>query len=378
MEELTINFISGPFLPIPPIKGGGVEVYLYNLSLVLSKKYKVRIYTRRYGGLKSHDKTGNLEIIRINGFEKRKNHLLELLKEFSFSFFVFFSIKKADINHFFHLKSFIFYLLRPNKGRSVVHLQIPFAGLTSKFLRFADIIVPNSEYTASHFKKIKAIKDNEMVVIPNGVDIKKFSEAKASEEIKERYRLTGYKIIGYVGRISKEKGIEYLIDAFRILKEKRDDVRLLLIGPYRKNEYGDPIFYAHLNSIIKIYNLEKYASFTGLMEHEKLPSYYASCDILCFPSDWEEPFGIVCIEALACGKPVIVTDSGAFREIITNGLNGFIVPKKDPSAITEKVMLLLNDDALRYKISTAALERAKSYSFNVIAQRYEELYKRLI
>ncbi|OGW73643.1 MAG: hypothetical protein A3J72_03190 [Nitrospirae bacterium RIFCSPHIGHO2_02_FULL_40_19] len=215
-----------------------------------------------------------------------------------------------------------------------------------------------------------------MVTVPNGVDVKQFKRGEGDDKVKRRYNLMDNKIVGYVGRISREKGIQHLIGAFKIVRDKRDDVKLLLIGPYLDSEYGDFIYYSDLVSKIRDYRIEDDAIFTGVIKHEELPPYYNACDILSFPSDCEEPFGIVSIEALACGKPVIVTDTGAFREIIRDGQNGFIVPKKNPHAIAEKIMLLLDDEALRKSISQAAAESAKYYSFESIAKRYEKLYEK--
>lgn len=377
MRDFTINFIAGPFLPIPPIKGGGVEAYLYRIALELSKKHKVRIYSRRYKGLKDREDMGNLEIVRIGGFDRTGDRFLDLLKEFLFGFFISLKIKKAAVNHFFHLRSFLVYLLKPKRDRSVVHLQVMFGGITARFLKFADAVVPSSDYTMNYFKERGYIRNGRIAVIPNGVDTEPFEKAKDDGRIRKMHRLTGHKIIGYAGRIAEGKGIEHLIDAFRILRAGRDDVKLLLIGPYHRAEYGDPTFYSNLVSVIRRCRLENEISFTGLVKYEELPGYYAVCDVLSFPSDVEESFGIACIEALACGKPVVVTDSSAFREIITNGADGFIVPRRDPSSIAQKISLLLNDGPLRNRISRAAAERARFYSFESIAARYEGLYKDL-
>lgn len=379
IKGLTINFIAGPYLPIPPLKGGGVEVYIYNLALELSRKYRVRIYSRRYKGLENHENIGNLEIIRISGFEKGDNSLLNLLKELAFGLTLFFNLKSADINHFFHLKSYLFYLACPHKAKDIVHLQTTFDGLTAGFLRFADSVIPVSNHVRDYFKENGYIRGDKTFVVPNGVDTERFKEPAGSDNlIRKRYDLKELKAIGYVGRISREKGIEYLIDAFKMLRDRRDDIKLFLIGPYHESEYGDPVFRSYLDKIIKGYHLEKDVYFTGLVQHEELPAYYAACDLVCLPSVWEEPFGITCIEALACGKVVIATDSGAFKEIIADRADGFIVPKKDPAAILERITLLLDDAALKERIQKAAAEKARFYSFKSIAKKYEEVYNRLI
>ncbi len=374
-KKLEINIIAGPFLPIPPLKGGGIEVYLYNLALELSKRHKVRIYSRRHDGLKKHECNGNLEIVRIGGFAKGGNDLLNFIKEIIFAASIFFALRRADINHFFHAKSFILSLAGPRRGSRIVHLQIPFAGFTSNFLKFADLLVANSDFVRGHFKKITGVPDEKIISIPNGVDIERFRTAGDAASVRRRYDLSGKKVIGYVGRIAPEKGIEYLIEAFRLLREKRVDMRLLLIGPYLISEYGDPIYHSRLMTMIDNYGLKDDVSFTGLVQHEELPNYYAACDVTVFPSDWEEPFGIVCIEALASGKPVIVTESGAFKEIVRNGINGYIVPKRDPISIAEKLTLFFNNESLAAEFSRIASESAKAYSFTAIAERYEKIYE---
>ena len=193
-----------------------------------------------------------------------------------------------------------------------------------------------------------------------GCDLKKFGREK---------RVEGYfgqeekKIILFVGRLVKIKGIEYLIDAM-----KNIDAQLIIVGegPLERE----------LKERAK--EIQEKVLFLGGKNHNELPTIYASSDIFVIPSitlegGITEGTPTVIAEALASGLPIIGTNTGGIPQAIENKKNGFIIPDKDSVAIEEKIKILLSDDEVRQKMSNNALESSKKYGYENIAIQFHEI-----
>jgi glycosyltransferase involved in cell wall biosynthesis len=149
-------------------------------------------------------------------------------------------------------------------------------------------------------------------ILPMGVDLGRFGPDHRSVEIKRKYHIEGSFLI-FVGRLSEEKGVKYLIEAMVAVVKEFPDTKLLIIG--------SGVLETELRNLSNNLNLSKNVIFTGYMQNASLPSYYATADILIGPS-LREGFGLVFAEAMACGCPVIASDLPSVSEIIINGQTG--------------------------------------------------------
>jgi glycosyltransferase involved in cell wall biosynthesis len=171
----------------------------------------------------------------------------------------------------------------------------------------------------------------------------------------------GLKIL-YVGRISKEKDLPLLVKAFKEVCSMYNNVHLIVTGdgPYltamREELKGVP------------------AHFTGYLEGEALEALYASCDLFVFPSG-TDTFGNVVLEAQASGLPVIVTDRGGPRENIVEGETGLVVPARDPNALKEAILSLLNDPGRMKEMGRAARRYIEGRSFESAFRETCEIYQ---
>lgn len=157
-------------------------------------------------------------------------------------------------------------------------------------------------------------------LIYNGIDTKKFACANVIEKHRSNF------IIGYAGRIAKDKGIDILLIAFAVLVKKYPDIKLKIAGIDEKG------YLAEIQNMITKYNLQKSVEYLGYVDD--MVYFYHSLDVFVLPSVVREAFGLVICEAMYCGVPVITTNSGAQEEIIDNNINGYIVDSGNVEQLT--------------------------------------------
>lgn len=199
-------------------------------------------------------------------------------------------------------------------------------------------------------------------IIPNGVDIARFHPGV--QPIKE---LRDGKInILYVGRLEKRKGVKYLMEAYKIVKGQNPNVRLIIAGPGERLKKQYKRFAEH-NSL-------KDVVFTGSVPNEELPRYYATADIFCAPSTGNESFGIILLEAMASGKPVIATNIEGYSQVVQDKIQGLLVPPQDSFTLADKINILIKEEALRLYMGFRGEARAAEYSWENISQQVLDYY----
>jgi len=237
-------------------------------------------------------------------------------------------------------------------------------GLTIDALNKAARIVPNSYWTREWMYNIFGDYKSNTRVIPGGVDITKFSPELPTGEVDKRFNLKGKKVVMFAGKLTRYKGVKYLIMAARKL-----DAEILILGEgaERKN----------LEERAKRYGL-KNVHFAGhLGKSEFLNKCYCRADVFVAPSVWDEPLGLVILEAMGCNTPVVVTRKGGIPLAVKDGVNGFFVRPRNSAEIVEKVNKLLTNDKKREKMG----ERARNvvverFSWEKIAHRFELIYEK--
>ena len=205
----------------------------------------------------------------------------------------------------------------------------------------------------------------EYEIIPNGIDYKHFSANGAPLPQYQDGKLN----ILFVGRLEKRKGLRYLLEAYSKLKWEMPNTRLIVVGPGNPDKESYRILSSHgLRDV----------EFAGRVSYDELPRYYATADIFCSPATGGESFGIVLLEAMSAGKPVVASDIEGFRGIMTDGEQGLLVPKKDTGALANALGRLARDPELRSKLGGQGSRSAEDYRWEVVAGRVEEYYNRCI
>jgi D-inositol-3-phosphate glycosyltransferase len=218
-----------------------------------------------------------------------------------------------------------------------------------------------------------------LTVIPPGVDVSHFypipaDEAKMYVGLKPEDRM-----VLFVGRIEPLKGLDTLIQAMSALQLKETPrVHLAIIG-------GDPAAspqemsaeMARLQKLCDDLSVGQTVVFLGKRDQDKLPYYYSAAELLVMPSHYES-FGMVALEAMACGTPVIASEVGGLAYLVKDGETGFTIPDQEPDMLCEKISWLLNDHELRQSMSERAVKYAQDYAWEKITKQIVDVYQDLV
>jgi phosphatidylinositol alpha-mannosyltransferase len=174
----------------------------------------------------------------------------------------------------------------------------------------------------------------------------------------------------FVGRLEKRKGLSYLLDAFERIKEEMPDSRLIIVGPGTRlrRRYEKRVAKHGLKDVV----------FVGFASYEELPRYYQSADIFCAPATGSESFGIVLLEAMALSKPVVASNIEGYAGVVSDGVDGMLVPPKDSQSLARALTTLLNDESLRQKMGEQGRAKALNYGWESIAGHILDYYKRVL
>ncbi len=200
-------------------------------------------------------------------------------------------------------------------------------------------------------------------VIPNGIDIDWFGP---HVEPVERYR-DGHPNILFVGRYNESrKGLKFLLRAFALVRQEFPMARLLVVGSGTPRRFEREIERNELENVV----------FVGPVSTQGLANYYATCDVFCAPSTGRESFGIVLLEAMASGKPVVATNIRGYAAVVRHGVDGLLVQRKNPEALAIALVHMLADENLREQFGQAGRKRAEEHSWPVVARRVLDTYER--
>lgn len=203
-------------------------------------------------------------------------------------------------------------------------------------------------------------------IIPNGIDYEHFA---AEVPPIEQY-CDGKRNILFVGRPEKRKGLKYLLRAFVYVKKEFPNSRLIVVGPKGglHEGYEKWLQKRGIRDVI----------FTGYVSYAELARYYQTADVFCAPATGQESFGIVLLEAMAAGKPIIASNIEGYAGVMTHGVEGFLVRPRDEEALAMSIVHVLADEALSLKMGNAGKVKAGDYSWDRVARRVLAYYQRLL
>jgi len=214
------------------------------------------------------------------------------------------------------------------------------------------------------------IPRNKIVVLPNGIDLTKLPSIPRGR-FRSNYDIhDDAKIVLYVGRISPEKGLDFLLKSFvKLVKIHKENTVLVIVGP-------DMGYLQNIMRLAKMFGVDDKVIVVGPLPHDdRLFSAYADADIVVIPSEYEA-FPKVVLEAYAYGKPIIATKTGALKDVVLDGVTGFLVEYGDVEALTEKMRLLINDEHLTMSMGKAARKLVEQkFTLSKIVQKLEEVYR---
>lgn len=251
-----------------------------------------------------------------------------------------------------------------------------------EIMRFTDRLVAATPLEKNHMTWLYGASPEKIDVVPPGVDLERFKPLDQPEARSYIGMPSNDKMILFVGRIQPLKGIDTLIRALAIIKQKEPtlakDLCVSIIGggPTPDAEIEQREF-DRLNTLQAELGIDDLVTFLGAKDQDTLVYYYSAAEMVVMPSHYES-FGMVAIEAMACGTPVIASDVGGLSFSIEDGFNGYLVPGRDPQALADKILLLLKYTALHNQLSEQAQGWAKRYSWLNIADEIEEVFERTL
>ncbi len=246
-------------------------------------------------------------------------------------------------------------------------------------IRRADRIVAATVAEVTQLRFLYKAPQNKIVTIPPGVDVSHFypipgDEAKMYVGLKPDDRM-----VLFVGRIEPLKGVDTLIQAMSCLQlADGHKVHLAIIGGNPSASSQDmSTEMVRLQKLCDDLCMGQTVVFLGKRDQDKLPYYYSAAELLVMPSHYES-FGMVALEAMACGTPVIASEVGGLAYLVRDGETGFTVPDQEPELLSEKITWLLNDPALHRIMSERAVEYAQDYAWEKIAGQIVDVYRELL
>jgi len=376
------------YLQMFPLYGSGSGTYARELAKEMARRHEVAMVVpdkRKIEGVKMYPLDLSVKIsftghpewpdsrlyTKVSGKELSTNHL-EYFKAVVAAVNDF----QPDIIHVHHLMplTWIARFIKIAYGLNfivTVHgSELPtlendkrYPYLTEEALLKAKRIVPNSFWTKEWMEAIFTNKfENQIRVIPGGVDLDIFPSTMDVSGIDRRYGLENKKLVLFSGKLTKYKGVKYLIAA---AKNINAIIGIAGDGPTRKV----------LEEQVKELGL-KNVRFFGHIDSNDLTKLYYRADVCVVPSIWDEPLGLVVLEAMAAKTPVVVTRKGGIPVAVTEGENGFFVRPRNSKEIAEKVNILLSDDALKTRMGETARQTiVDNFTWKMIAERYERMYQ---
>ncbi len=211
------------------------------------------------------------------------------------------------------------------------------------------------DFVANHFP-------SDYRIIPNGIDLDHYTP---NAEPFEQY-LDGKVNILFVGRLEKRKGLRYLLAAYTRLKWDYPNIRLIVVGPGKLDPDSERLIGERSPEDVVI---------AGAASYEDLPRYYNTADIFCAPTTGNESFGIVLLEAMATGKPIVASRIRGYDDVMVDGEEGFLVPPKRDAELAETLAKLIEDRDLRLKLGGRGLRNVQEYSWPKVANRVMSVYQ---
>lgn len=394
-KEVTVKIAmvsehSDPSACVGDVDAGGQNVHVAALAQALAAKgHSITIYTRR-DSPHSPDRqplSPGVVVERIPAGEPKripKNELLPCMALFAEHLSARWTSWKPDVVHSHYWMSGMAALSAAGGGLPVVHTYHSLGTVKRRHLGPEDTSpmerMPAEKAIGTSAARIIAtcpselreliamgVEQQRIEVIPCGVDLQRFTPQGVGAHAERRWR---YRVLT-VGRLVRHKGIELLLQAMPELP----DVELMIAGGPRLPDLLQDPEARRLYQMADRLGVGDRVTFLGQVSRNDMPAWMRSADIVaCTP--WFEPFGMVALEAMACGTPVLVTAVGGLADTIEHGVNGVKVLPRDAASLVHGLRRLLDDASLRQTLASAALVRVRAqYGWHRIADETEHVYR---
>ena len=240
----------------------------------------------------------------------------------------------------------------------------------------ADRIVAATEIDRSHMLEAYGANPRKIAIVPGGVNLETF-EPGSREVARMRLGLGPEPTLLFVGRIQRLKGIDILVRAAAALREEIGPLNVLIVGGTGQQSAEETRELDRIQAIVNELHLGGVVQLVGAVEQSRLADYYRAANVTVMPSTYES-FGLVAVESMACGTPVVASRVGGLATVVRDGENGALVPWRDPSLFADRIRAILTDTRLAATMRAGALETARQYSWDAVAERTVAVYDSLL
>lgn len=247
--------------------------------------------------------------------------------------------------------------------------------------RQADLLVASTQDEAADLVKAYGADPERVEVVAPGVDLSMFQPVDRAEARRKIGYGTGERLLLFVGRLERLKGVEVAIRALSLLRDRRhDDVRLLILGEDARqggSTDGDESEKERLKAVASAVGVRDRVDFVGSVAHHELPFFYAAADVCVMPS-YSESFGLVALEAQACGCPVVASGVSGLRSVVRDEVSGYLIDGHDPALYAERVGRILSSPELARQMGRRSSLLAQRFSWTRTADRLEDLFEEVV
>ena len=397
MRIAEISVHSCPRRPLGTGDVGGMNLYILTLSHEMNKLgVEVDIFARWHDPyepeiIKINERT---RLIHIHAGEPRdtsKMNIYNYLPEFQANLLAFMQKDgaKYDIlrSHYWisalvteKIKKQLgipnvvtFHTLGEVKNRALGAEEEPELRIRSEkeIIKTADCIVTSTQEGKSNLINLYGCSPEKIKVIPPGVDLDVFHPFDREKARRELALNDFRRVLLFAGRLQPFKGLDLLLHAMTYLPN-HGMTQLLVVG----GNAGKTDEFAKLNSLVNELGISNTVAFVGAVEHEKMPTFYNAADICVIPS-YHESFGMVAVEALASGTPVIASRVGGLATIVKDGETGYLFEERSPEILATYLCLLMSENEIRNSMADAARPSVMKYSWSSTARRLFKVYQEL-
>jgi glycosyltransferase involved in cell wall biosynthesis len=238
-------------------------------------------------------------------------------------------------------------------------------------IRRADAYIANTTYERDYLLQ-KDIPAEKVYVIGVGVNVEQFTRADGTA-VRQQWGDPTAPVVAFIGQQARHKGVDTLVRAMERVWQQLPRTRLLIAGAHTR---FSPQLRRQIEALPACQR-EQVLILDNFDEAEK-PLLFAACDLLAYPSEFES-FGLVYVEAWACGKPVIGSRAGAIPSVVQDGIDGLLIPPRDAPALADVLTHLLEDESLRHRLGERGRQKVlERYTWKTVAARFRLVYERVI